>query len=110
MAGSSERRYVGELDSWGRRVWVDEGGAHRPLPYRGPGLPVPFAWGLGPFGLSWVLLAGALSAAGGAAYALRRPNPWPGTFAYHEVFHALVVAGISALYVVIAFYALPAAG
>lgn len=65
---------------------------------------------LGPLGISWVLLAGALSAAGGAAYALRRPNPWPGVFAYHEVFHALVVAGIGALYLAIAFYALPAAG
>lgn len=65
---------------------------------------------LGPFGISWVLLAGALCAAGGIAYALRRPNPWPGVFAYHEVFHALVVAGIGALYLAIAFYALPAAG
>jgi hemolysin III len=65
---------------------------------------------LGPLGVSWVLLAGALSAAGGAAYALRRPNPWPGVFAYHEVFHALVVAGIGALYLAMALYALPASG
>jgi hemolysin III len=73
-------------------------------------LSVPVLARLGPLGISWVLLAGALSAAGGAAYALRRPNPWPGVFAYHEVFHALVVAGIGALYVAIALYALPAAG
>lgn len=65
---------------------------------------------LGPLGISWVLLAGLLSAAGGAAYALRRPNPWPGVFAYHEVFHLLVVAGIGALYLAMAFYALPASG
>ncbi|MGH3264956.1 MAG: hemolysin III family protein, partial [Trebonia sp.] len=65
---------------------------------------------LGPLGISLVLLAGALSAAGGAAYALRRPNPWPGVFAYHEVFHTLVVAGVGALYLAMAFYALPAAG
>jgi len=65
---------------------------------------------LGPLGISWILLAGALSTAGGAAYALRRPNPWPGVFAYHEVFHALVVAGVGALYLAMAFYALPASG
>lgn len=65
---------------------------------------------LGPLGLSWILLAGVLSAAGGTAYALRRPNPWPGVFAYHEVFHILVVAGMGVLYLAIAFYAFPASG
>jgi hemolysin III len=65
---------------------------------------------LGPLGISWILLAGVLSAAGGATYALRRPNPWPGVFAYHEVFHVLVVAGMGVLYLAIAFYALPASG
>jgi hemolysin III len=40
----------------------------------------------------------ALLAAGGAAYtlgavvyALRRPDPFPRVFGYHEVFHALVI-------------------
>jgi hemolysin III len=28
---------------------------------------------------------------GALAYALRRPNPVPGVFGYHEVFHALVI-------------------
>jgi len=65
---------------------------------------------LGPAGISLILLAGALSAAGGAAYALRRPNPWPGVFAYHEVFHALIVAALGALYLALALYGLPAAG
>jgi predicted membrane channel-forming protein YqfA (hemolysin III family) len=31
-------------------------------------------------------------------------------FAYHEVFHVLVVAGMGVLYLAIAFYALPASG
>lgn len=41
----------------------------------------------------------ALIAAGGVLYTigfpvlfLRRPNPWPDTFGYHEVWHALTVA------------------
>lgn len=39
-----------------------------------------------------VLVAGGLLyTLGAACYALGRPNPWPGTFGYHEVFHACVV-------------------
>ena len=30
--------------------------------------------------------------AGAAVYAVRRPNPWPAVFGFHEVFHGLVVA------------------
>jgi hemolysin III len=37
--------------------------------------------------------------AGGLVYALRRPNPLPGWFGFHEVFHALSIAGFSAHYV-----------
>ncbi|MBA2349873.1 MAG: hemolysin III family protein [Solirubrobacterales bacterium] len=29
---------------------------------------------------------------GAVVYALRRPNPWPRVFGFHELFHALVVA------------------
>lgn len=44
------------------------------------------------FGL---LLAGGLAyTAGAVVYALHRPNPWPATFGYHEVFHALVMVGV----------------
>jgi hemolysin III len=34
---------------------------------------------------------GVLYTAGAVVYALRRPDPWPSTFGYHEVFHTLVV-------------------
>lgn len=37
--------------------------------------------------------SGVLYTVGGVVYALRRPDPMPKTFGYHEVFHALVVAG-----------------
>jgi hemolysin III len=37
-----------------------------------------------------ILLAagGALYSLGAVFYALRRPDPWPATFGYHEIFHA----------------------
>jgi hemolysin III len=45
----------------------------------------------GALGLGLLLAGGALYSLGALAYALRRPNPVPGVFGYHEVFHALVV-------------------
>jgi hemolysin III len=40
-------------------------------------------------------------------YALRRPDPVPGVFGYHEVFHLLVIAGVAAYLLAITLYALP---
>lgn len=51
--------------------------------------------------LALLLGGGLVYTAGAAVYALHRPNPWPATFGYHEVFHALVTAGVAAHYVVI---------
>lgn len=38
-----------------------------------------------------LLAGGVLYTAGGVMYALRRPDPWPATFGYHEFFHAATV-------------------
>jgi hemolysin III len=61
-------------------------------------------------GLGGLLLlagGGLLYTAGAIAYALRRPNPVPGVFGYHEVFHALVVAAVGLQYAAVAFFVLP---
>jgi hemolysin III len=46
---------------------------------------------------AFVLIAvgGIIYTVGGVVYALKRPNPWPGIFGFHEVFHlcTLVAAG-----------------
>lgn len=39
-----------------------------------------------------LLAGGALYTAGAIVYALRRPDPAPDVFGYHELFHALVIA------------------
>jgi hemolysin III len=52
-------------------------------------------------------LGGALYSAGAAVYALRRPDPAPAVFGYHEVFHALVVAAAVTHYAAVALYVLP---
>lgn len=56
-----------------------------------------------------LLLGGGLAyTAGAAVYALHRPNPWPATFGYHEVFHALVMVGVAAHYVTVLILVLQA--
>ena len=66
------------------------------------------AHAIGPVGVGLVLGGGILYTIGAVVYALRRPNPLPGVFGYHEVFHALVVAAALAHFTAVAIYALPA--
>ncbi len=42
--------------------------------------------------LTLIAVGGGLYSVGALVYALKRPNPWPAVFGFHEVFHLLVVA------------------
>jgi hemolysin III len=55
------------------------------------------------------IFGGVLYTIGAAIYSRKRPDPFPGVFGYHEVFHALVLAAASIHYVVIAFMVMPRA-
>jgi hemolysin III len=50
-----------------------------------------------------LLAGGALYTAGAACYAIKRPDPWPATFGYHEFFHAATVLAALLHYVAIWF-------
>ena len=54
-----------------------------------------------------VLIGGLCYSAGGAVYALKRPNPSPEWFGFHEVFHACTLVGAGTFAYLIAFIALP---
>jgi hemolysin III len=55
-----------------------------------------------------LIVAGGLAySVGAAVYALRRPDPVPAVFGYHEVFHLLVIAGVAAHFLAISLFALP---
>ena len=49
-----------------------------------------------------VVVGGLAYTAGGLVYALRRPDPWPDTFGYHELFHVGTIVGYTCHYVAIA--------
>jgi hemolysin III len=54
-----------------------------------------------------LLAAGGLAyTAGAIVYALRRPDPAPRVFGYHELFHALTIVAVACQYVAIAFFVL----
>jgi hemolysin III len=54
-----------------------------------------------------VFVGGGLYTLGALAYALRRPNPAPATFGYHEIFHLLVIGAAAAHFVAIAAFVAP---
>jgi hemolysin III len=62
---------------------------------------------LDPSPLVLLVLGGALYTLGGVIYAVRRPNPWPRVFGYHEIFHLLVILGSVVHYSLVAIYVLP---
>lgn len=49
-----------------------------------------------------LLAGGILYSLGAAAYATQKPNPWPRTYGFHEVFHTLVIAAAVVHFVAIA--------
>jgi len=55
-----------------------------------------------------ICVGGALYTMGGVVYGFKRPNPWPRTFGFHEVFHSFTILAFAAHYtgVSLATYAL----
>jgi hemolysin III len=53
---------------------------------------------VGHFAVAMLIGSGVVYSSGALVYALKRPDPWPKTFGYHEVFHALVIAGCGCLF------------
>jgi hemolysin III len=58
-----------------------------------------FASAAGPAVLTLIIVGGALYSVGGLIYGLKRPNPVPRWFGFHEVFHSLTVAAFAVHYV-----------
>lgn len=76
-----------------RQVWLDAPKWVIALPYVVVGwaavivLPQLYR-ALGPAGFALLAIGGLAYSAGAVVYAIKKPNPRPGVFGYHEVFHA----------------------
>jgi hemolysin III len=57
--------------------------------------------------LALLALGGVAYTAGAVVYALRRPDPRPAIFGYHEIFHVLVVVAAAAHFTAVAAFAVP---
>ncbi len=74
-------------------------------------LALPQMWdSLGPGWIGLLALGGLLYTGGAIVVGLRRPDPWPETFGYHEIWHACVALAVTLHYCVVAFGVLPLAG
>ncbi len=60
-------------------------------------------------GMAWVLAGGLTYSAGAAVYGLKRPNPVPGVFGFHEVWHLFVIAGSACHFWAVLRYVAPLA-
>ncbi len=67
------------------------------------GIPLlpPVRFAIGPAALVLLFTGGLLYSAGALIYALRRPDPFPTVFGFHEIFHLLVVAAAACHFVVV---------
>jgi hemolysin III len=64
-------------------------------------------WNAG-LGCMLLILGGGIAYSVGAViYGLKRPDPFPAVFGYHEIFHLLIVIAVALQYSAIAFYVVP---
>lgn len=62
-----------------------------------------------PIGAMALMAAGGLVySAGFVIFVIERPNPWPGVFGFHELWHLMVVIAALLHYLLMYFYVLPA--
>ncbi len=54
---------------------------------------VPLVQAVSLGGLAWLIAGGLAYTAGAVIYARQRPDPFPGRFGHHEIWHLLVLAG-----------------
>ena len=98
-----------------RQVWLDAPKWVIALPYVVVGwsalvvLP-QLVRALGGAGTALLVAGGVAYSVGAAVYAAKRPDPVPGVFGYHEVFHACTIVGAVLHFVLIAWIVLPLAG
>jgi hemolysin III len=58
--------------------------------------------------LALMAVGGLVYSAGFVVFVIERPNPWPGVFGFHEIWHVMVVVAAVLHYLLMYLYVLPA--
>lgn len=81
----------------------------------GTGVYIAMGWGalipgwkvlpmLDVMALTWLFGGGVFYSVGAVIYATKRPDPWPGVFGFHEVWHLFVIAGAACHYALVSSF------
>jgi hemolysin III len=74
-------------------------------------VPSLLAWHIQPIiptsGLALIFLGGMIYMAGFVIYYRKRPDPWPGIFGHHEIWHLFVLAGSFCHFLFMLLYVVP---
>ncbi len=70
-------------------------------------LAIPLFQATGLIGLSWVVGGGLLYTIGAVLFAIEKPNPVPGRFGFHEIWHLFVLGGMVLHFIFLYQYVLP---
>ena len=73
-------------------VWLSTG-TYLAMGYLSLVALVPLAHAVSYAGLAWLIAGGLAYTIGAVIYTRRRPDPFPGRFGHHEIWHLLVMAG-----------------
>ena len=83
-------------------VWVSTG-TYLGMGYLALVAVVPLAREVGT-GLGWLVAGGVAYTVGAIIYAVERPDPLPGRFGHHGLWHLLVLAGSACHFIFIALH------
>mmetsp|Transcript_24201 Transcript_24201/g.42816 ORF Transcript_24201/g.42816 Transcript_24201/m.42816 type:complete len:273 (-) Transcript_24201:399-1217(-) len=76
--------------------------------WTGAFLAVPLYPHIGMSGLTLLILGGIAYTVGGAIFILEKPNPIPGKFGFHEIWHVFVMLGAGLHWIMMFYCVLPA--
>src|SRR5215212_7855865 len=73
-------------------VWISTG-MYLAMGYMSLLAAAPLAEAVPASGLAWLVAGGLAYTAGAIIFSRGRPDPWPGRFGHHEIWHLLVLVG-----------------
>jgi len=65
---------------------------------------IPLVRAVSVAGVLWLVAGGVAYTVGAVIYSRQRPNPFPGWFGHHEIWHVLVLVGSACHFAFMVYY------